>query len=223
MALSLYAHPFSSYSQKVLIALYENGIDFEYHTLGAEDSPANVELARRWPFKQFPLLVDGDRTVVEATIIIEHLDRQYPGATRWLPADAEAALEVRFLDRYFDNYIHTPMQQTVFDALREPAQRNAKTVDDAKARLLTAYAWLEQRLASAPEQQWIYGSTSTLADCAAAPALFYADWVQRIDAARFPNVVAYRERLKHWPPFARAIEEARPFRPFFPLGAPDRD
>lgn len=220
MALQLYAHPFSSYCQKVLIALYENGIAFDYQTLGAPDSPANLELARRWPIKRFPLLVDGEASVMEASIIIEHLDVNHPGRTRWLPADPASALQVRFLDRFFDNYVQSHQQKVVFDALRPGEQRDARGVADALAALETSYAWLEQYL---PGRTWAFGDAPSLADCSAAPALFYADWTQRIDAARYPNLTAYRERLKAWAPFARAVDEARPFRPYFPLGAPERD
>ena len=220
MALTLYAHPLSSYCQKVLIALYENGIAFGYQTLGLPDSPANLELARRWPIKRFPLLVDGDQSVIEASIIIEHLDVHHAGRTRWIPADPAAALQVRFVDRFFDNYVQTPQQKVVFDALRPAAERDARGVTDARAALETAYGWLEQYLAG---RSWAVGDVPSLADCSAAPALFYADWTQRIDSARYPNVIAYRERLNAWAPFARAVEEARPFRAYFPLGAPDRD
>lgn len=220
MALSLIAHPFSSYCQKVLIALYENGIAFDYQTLGAPDSPPNLELAQRWPLKRFPLLVDGDQSVMEASIIIEHLDVNHPGRTRWLPCDPAAALQVRFVDRFFDNYVQAHQQKVVFDALRPAAQRDARGVADALAALEAAYGWLEQYLDG---RTWAVGDAPTLADCSAAPALFYADWIQRIDAARYPKVTAYRKRLMAWAPFARAVDEARPFRAYFPLGAPDRD
>ena len=221
MALNLYAHPFSSYCQKALIALYQNAIPFEYRMLGAPDSPANVELAQRWPLKKFPLLVDGERAVIEASIIIEHLDVHHPGPTRWIPQQADAALQVRFFDRFCDNYLQTPLQKVVFDALREPAERDARGVADARAMLETSYGWLESQLA--PDQHWAVGNAPTLADCAAGPALFYADWVHRISAKDFPKLTAYRQRLNAWPAFARAIDEARPFRAYFPLGAPDRD
>lgn len=220
MALRLIAHPFSSYCQKVLIALYENDIAFDYQTLGAPDAGPNLELAQRWPLKRFPLLVDGDQSVMEASVIIEHLDVHHPGRRRWLPADPAAALQVRFVDRFFDNYVQTPQQKVVFDALRPAEQRDARGVADALAALEAAYAWLENHLT---DRQWAVGDAPSLADCSAAPALFYADWTHRIDGARYPRVTAYCERLKAWAPFARAVEEARPFRAYFPLGAPDRD
>jgi glutathione S-transferase len=217
MALILYAHPFSSYCQKVLMALYENRTPFTLRELGA-DPEVWRDFAALWPIKRMPLLVDGDVPVMEASIIIEYLEQHYPGRTRLLPADAAAALDVRFMDRYFDNYIMTPMQRIVGDYLRPEAERHPPTIRDAKAQLETAYAWLDARMAG---REWASGAFS-LADCAAAPALFYADWVHPIDAA-LPHLTAYRQRLLAHPSFARAVDAARPFRPLFPPGAPDRD
>ena len=219
MPLQLYAHPFSSYCQKVLVALYENGTPFEYRSLSADDPQAMAELTARWPFGRFPLLVDGDRTVAEATIIVEHLALHHPGPVRLLPSDPRAALEVRFMDRFFDNYVSTPQQKVVFDRLRAEGDRDPRGVADARATLDTAYAWLETAMAG---RTWAAGDEFSLADCAAAPFLFYADWMHPIDAA-FANVLAYRQRLLARPSFARAVDEARPYRALFPLGAPDRD
>ena len=219
MPLALYAHPFSSYCQKALVALYENATPFEFHQLGAPDSPANLELARRWALKKFPVLVDGDQSIIEASLIIEHLDVFHPGAVRFIPADPRAALAVRFVDRFFDNYVQTPQQKLVADALRVQAERDPKGVADARAALDAAYAWLDAHMAG---REWAAGDGFPLADCSPAPALFYADWSHPIGAA-FPNVRAYRERLNARPSFARAINEARYFRKYFPLGAPDRD
>jgi glutathione S-transferase len=213
----LYAHPFSSYSQKVLIALYENQTPFEYRSLETPGAPE--ELAALWPMKRFPVLVDAGRTVLEATSIIEYLDIHYPGPVRLVPADAGAALEVRMMDRVFDNYVSTPQQKVVFDRLRPESVRDPHGVTEARAMLATAYAWLDKVMAS---REWAAGDSFSLADCAAAPFLFYADWTERIDPA-FANVVDYRRRLLARPSFARAVEEARPFRGYFPLGAPDRD
>ena len=218
MALSLFAHPFSSYCQKVLVALYENATPFTYRLLDPNDPATFAEFAGLWPLKRFPLLLDGDRPVAEATVIVEHLALHHPGPVRLLPADPAAALEVRFLDRFFDNYVQTPMQKIVLDALRGPEERDPRGVADARALLDTAYAWLERHLTA---RDWAAGAFG-LADCAAAPALFYADWVHPIDPT-YPAVRAYRARLNARPSFARAIEEARPYRGFFPLGAPDRD
>lgn len=217
MALTLYAHPFSSYCQKALIALYENATPFSFRLLG--DAGAMAELEALWPMKRFPVLVDGERTVMEATIIIEHLGLHHPGPVRLIPADARAALEVRAMDRFFDNYIMTPQQRIVFDAIRQPENRDRQGVEESRAMLDTAYRWLDGKMAA---RDWAAGDGFSLADCAAAPALFYADWTHAI-GEQFGNVRAYRRRLLARPSFARAVDEARPYRHFFPLGAPDRD
>jgi glutathione S-transferase len=169
--------------------------------------------------KRFPVLVDGGRTVLESSVIIEHLSLGYPGPVQLLPADAKAALAVRMMDRFFDNYVMTPTQKIVFDHIREPESRDPQGVADARAMLDSAYQWLDGRLG---ESEWACGDAFSLADCAAAPALFYGDWVHEIDGA-FSNTRAYRARLLARPSFARAVDEARPYRHFFPPGAPDRD
>ena len=216
--LQLFAHPFSSYCMKVLIPLWVNGTPFEYRILDGEH-PENLEdLQRRWPFGQFPLLVDGDRTVVETTCIIEHLQARDPVGMRWIP-DGEIGRRVRFLDRFFDLYVMNNMTVPVFDTLRPEGSRDPFGVAKARERLLVAYDWLEANIGGGP---WAVGDSFTLADCAAAPSLFYADWVEEIRPAR-PKLAAYRERLLAHPVVARAIDEARPYRAFFPLGAPDRD
>jgi glutathione S-transferase len=219
MTLKLYAHPFSSYSQKVLVALYENDTSFEFRELSQDDPAVLAEFAALWPLKRFPVLVDAGRTVTEATIIIEYLGLHHPGPVPLLPVDPRAALEVRSMDRFFDNYISTPQQKVVFDSMRPEAERDKCGVADARAMLDAAYDWLDGVMAS---REWAAGDSFSLADCAAAPFLFYADWTHRIDAS-FSQVIAYRERLLARPSFARAVDEARPYRPFFPLGAPDRD
>lgn len=217
MALTLYAHPFSSYCQKVLVALWENGTTFSYRHL--EEPGADAERKALWPIGRFPVLVDDGRTVVESSIIVEHLGLHHPGPIRLLPEDRTAALEVRFLDRFFDQYVMTPMQQPVSAALRGDAARTDEAMGEARQALDTAYAWLEATLG---ERTWAANEDFTMADCAAAPALFYADWVHAI-GDDFPKVRAYRSRLLARPSFARAVEEARPYRAYFPLGAPDRD
>jgi glutathione S-transferase len=219
MALTLYAHPFSSYCQKVLIALYENGTPFRLRILGAGDAEAAAEFAALWPLKRMPVLVDGDRTVVETTIIIEHLGLYHPGPARLIPADLREALDVRMMDRFFDNYLMTPMQKIVFDRIRSEENRDAQGVAEARALLDTAYRWLDTTMAG---REWAAGGAFSLADCAAAPALFYADWVHPIPDA-LAHARAYRHRLLARPSFARAVDEARPYRPLFPPGAPDRD
>lgn len=216
---ALFAHPFSSYCQKVLVALYENATPFTLRLLDHQDAATMAEFAAHWPLRRMPVLVDAGRPVAEATVIIEHLQIHHPGPVRLLPADPAAALEVRFLDRFFDNYIQTPQQKCVFDALRPAAERDARGVADARALLETSYEWLDRHMAG---RTWAAGEAFSLADCSAAPALFYADWTHEIPA-RHANLRAYRARLNARPSFARAIDEARPYRPFFPLGAPDRD
>jgi len=218
MSLILYAHPFSSYCQKVLTALYENATPHTVRLLDGSDE-VSLDFAQRWPLKRMPVLVDDPRTVMEATIIIEHLGLHHPGPVSLIPADPDAALDVRFMDRFFDNYVMTPMQRIVGDYLRPAEQRDAHTVADAKALLDRAYRWLDQRMA---DQEWACTTGFSLADCAAAPALFYADWVHPIDSG-LGHARAYRQRLLARPSFARAVDEARPFRSFFPPGAPDRD
>lgn len=217
--MKLYAHPFSSYCQKVLIALYENDTPFEFRLLDHADAKTMAEFEALWPLKRFPLLIDDGRTVAEATIIIEHLQIHHPGPVRLIPDDARVALDVRGMDRFFDNYISTPQQKIVFDSLRDPGTRDAQGVGEARALLDTAYRWLDNAM---KDRQWAAGDGFSLADCAAAPALFYADWSHRIDPA-FTHVHAYRRRLLARTSFARAVDEARPYRKLFPLGAPDRD
>lgn len=217
MTLALYGHPFSSYTQKALIALYENDTAFQFRSL--EDKQAAAEWAALWPIKRMPLLLDDDRSVMEASVIVEYLDLRHPGRTTLVPRDAQAAIEVRFMDRFFDNYVMTPMQKIVFDRLRSEEDRDSVGVAEARRALDTAYGWLNERMTG---REWAAGEDFTLADCAAAPALFYADWTHPIDNA-LVNVKAYRQRLLARPSLARAVDEARPYRAYFPLGAPDRD
>jgi glutathione S-transferase len=223
MALTLYAHPFSSYCQKVLVALWENDTPFAYRNL--EEPGAAEERAALWPLGRFPVLVDDGRTVVESSIIIEHLALHHPGPVALVPPRGEAALDVRFMDRFFDNYVMTAMQKPVFEALRAETSRKDELMAEARNALDTAYAWLETRLAgrsSVAGKIWAAGDDFSMADCAAAPSLFYADWVHRI-GPDFPLLRAYRARLLARPSVARAVEEGRPYRAYFPLGAPDRD
>jgi glutathione S-transferase len=219
MSLQLFAHPFSSYCQKVLIALYENNIEFTNRKLSPEDPETGAEFAKLWPIKRFPILLDGARTILEATTIIEHLEVHYPGPIRLIPRDADLAIETRMMDRVFDNYVMNSQAKCVFDALRTPEARDAQGVAEAKAMLDTAYTWLDERMAG---RKWAVNDSFSLADCAAGPALFYADWTHPIPA-RLTSLIAYRQRLLARPSFARAIDEARPYRAYFPLGAPDRD
>jgi glutathione S-transferase len=214
--MKLYAHPFSSYSQKVLIGLYENATPFQYRSL--EDPSANAELESLWALKRFPILVDQGRTVLESSTIIEYLQIHHPGLVRLIP-ESDAGVEVRMLDRIFDNYVMTPMQKIVLDRLRPEPHRDPYGVTEARGLLVRIYAWLDARLAG---RAWGAGEAFSLADCAAAPSLFYADWAHEIPSTH-TNLRAYRARLLAHPSVARAVNEARPYRAYFPLGAPDRD
>ena len=219
MSLQLFAHPFSSYCWKVMIALYENALPFDLRMLDP-DHPANgAEWARLWPLRKMPVLLDGDRAVMETSAIIEHLQLFHPGPVRLIPADPAAVVETRMLDRIFDNYVMTPVTTLVLDAMRGEARRDAQGLDEARAMLDAAYAWLDDRLGG---RQWATGDAFTLADCAAAPSLFYADWAHPIPDAH-ACLRAYRARLLARPSVARAVDGGRPYRIYFPLGAPDRD
>jgi glutathione S-transferase len=218
MSLQLYAHPFSSYCQKVLIALYENATPFDYRLTPGGDERDAAAHAALWPLRKIPVLVDDGRTVLETSVILEHLGLHHPGPVRLIPADPRAALDVRMLDRFFDCYVMTPMQKIVADHLRPAESRDPFGVAEARTLLDGAYRWLDDTLKG---REWAIGEEFSLADCAAAPSLFYADWVQPADAYR--NVRDYRRRLLARPSYARAVDEARPYRAYFPPGAPDRD
>jgi glutathione S-transferase len=219
MTLQLFGHPFSSYTMKALVALYENETPFDFRVLGPDQPDNTAELVRRWPIARFPLLVDGETTVVETSAIIEHLAAFHPGPVMLIPADMKEAVPVRMLDRVFDSHVMTPVQTIVFDARRPEEVRDPYGVSQAKTALETIYAWLDHTLAG---RRWAAGDAFSMADAAAAPSLFYADWVHPIGEDR-TTLKAYRARLLARPSFARCVDDARPYRPFFPLGAPDRD
>ena len=187
--------------------------------LGPDDERTAAEWRALWPLERFPVLTDAGRPVVEASIIIEHLGLFHPGPVRLVPEDPRAALAVRMMDRFFDNYVMTPMQKIVSDHMRDETARDQQGVTEARAMLDRAYRWLNDAIA---DREWAAGDAFSLADCAAAPSLFYADWTHPI-GRECPNVHAYRKRLLARPSFARAVDEARPYRPLFPPGAPDRD
>jgi glutathione S-transferase len=220
MTSRLFGHPFSSYSWKAMIAFHEKGLPYDLQMV--EDQALMAELWRHWPLGKFPVLVDSDgeggAPVIEATTIIEYLDLRHADPARLIPADAVEALDVRFMDRVFDNHVMTPMQAIVTEALPGVTPDPAR-VDRAGQALDTIYRWLEVRLA---RQEWACLQGFSLADCAAAPSLFYADWVRPIPES-LPVLRAYRARLNARPSVARCIEGARPYRHYFPLGAPDRD
>ena len=209
MALVLHAHPLSSYCHKVLIALYELGVPFEAPLLNLGDPAAREAFLRLWPVGKMPVLEDKARgaTLPESSIIVEYLDRHYPGASPLIPRDADRALEVRLQDRFFDLYVHGPMQALTSDRLRPEDARDPYGVEQARAQLRKAYDLVEQRMAGRP---WAAGEAFSLADCAAAPALFYADWREPFGPGR-PHTAAYLQRLKQRPSYARVLAEAEPY------------
>jgi glutathione S-transferase len=215
MTLELFGHPFSSYTWKALIALYETDTPFEFRNIAGDEHPENeAAFKAHWPVGKFPLLVNNGVPIMESSVIVEHV------APALIPADGDAAREVRMLDRIFDNHVMTPMQAIVAEHLPflTPTPDEAR-VARARAALDTAYDWLDARLDG---RAWAAGTAFTLADCAAAPALFYADWVHRIPDER-ATLNAYRARALMRPSVSRCVDEARPYRHFFPLGAPNRD
>jgi glutathione S-transferase len=218
MTIAFYEHPFSSYVQKAKTAFYEKGIVFESKMIDGSE-PVASELAALWPILRFPVLVDDGRFVFEATGIIEYLEARFPSTAPLIPANPLVAAEVRMWDRFFDNYVNTPQGRLVFMAIgREPDDGRGGAT--CKSMLETAYALLDRRMS---DRTWAVGESFSMADCAAAPALLYAEWTHAIPE-RFAAVHAYRRRLLGRPSYARALDDARPYRHLFPLGAPvDRD
>lgn len=214
MSLAFYAHPLSSYCWKVLIALYENDTTFTWRQLDFDNEEVGREFAALWPIGKMPILVDHGRTVTESSVIIEYLGVHHRGPVTLVPhhADPDAALRVRMMDRVFDNYVMTPMQKVVFDRIRPVEARNAHDVADARALLDRAYGWLDGELLG---RAWAAGEDFSMADCAAAPALHYAEKVHPF-RARFPRLGAYLDRLEARPSFARVLEEAKPYAHMFP-------
>jgi len=219
--LTLHFHPLSSFCHKVLIALYENGTPFAPRLVDLGDAEQRAAFQALWPIGKFPVLQDSerDRMVPESSVIIEYLDQRYPGRTRFIPQDAEEARIVRFGDRFYDLHVHLHMQKIVGDRLRPAGAKDPHGVADARTRMAAALALADKHIAG---RTWAMGESFTLADCAAAPALFYADWVEPVGGSR-PQLSGYRARLLAHPAVARAVDEARPYRHYFPLGAPDRD
>ena len=214
MSLTLYFHPLSSFCQKVLIALYENGTPFEPRIVDLSNATAAAEFKKIWPIGKFPVLRDTamDRTVPESSIIIEYLDRHYPGGTRLLPADPDLARQTRMRDRFFDLYVNVPMQKVVTDKLRPAGQNDAFGVEQAKAQLQVAIGMVDQDMAT---RTWAMGDAFAMADCAAAPALFYANLVSPFGGTH-AHAAAYLDRLMRRPSFARAVQEAEPYLRLFP-------
>jgi glutathione S-transferase len=209
MTLRLHLHPLSSYCWKAIVAFYDAGVPFEAAMLDLGDPAQRERFYALWPMGKMPVLEDTGRGLVlpETSVIIEHLARTHPSAAGLVPVDPAAAREVRLLDRVFDNYLQGPMQRITNILLRPPEAADPYGIDQAKRELLTAYGFLERRLAG---RAWAAGETFTLADCAAVPALFYGDMRQPIPSDH-ATLWAYRRRLEARPAVARVLAEAQPY------------
>lgn len=216
--LALYGHSFSSYTWKAQIALHATGMDYDFREIDA-DHPEHYEFvqAHGGPLGKFPVLVDGDAVIFEATSIVEYLSQHHPGEARLLPSQPDAAIGMRMVDRVFDNYVMEQMQVVVNEYLRDRDNPDQVRCAEARARLRKTYAWLDEWL-----EFYHGGDGLTLIECAAAPSLFYADWVEQI-GDEFPRLKAWRAHLLALPEVSRCVEAARSFRSNFPPGAPDRD
>jgi glutathione S-transferase len=213
--LELFGHPFSSYTWKALIPLYETGTAFTFRNIAGDEYPENeAAFLAYWPVGKFPLLVDDGTPIMESSIIVEHV------APHLVPHDRDLAREVRMLDRIFDNHVMAAVQSIVAEHLPfitpTPDEQRITRARDALDKI---YPWLDARLTG---RRWAAGDDFTLADCAGAPSLFYADWVQPIPE-ELSTLKSYRSRLLARPSLVRVVDEARPYRHFFPLGAPNRD
>jgi glutathione S-transferase len=213
MSLTLYFHPLASYCWKALVALYETGAPFEPRFIDLGKASDREALAKLWPMTKFPVLRDDarERTIPEATLVVEYLAQHYPGRSALLPADPDASRETRLEDRFFDLHVQEPMQKIVGDRIRPAGKGDPYGVEAARAALVTAYARAESRAGAA----WAMGDTFTMADCAAAPALYYANRVQPLGEGH-PKTAAYLKRLVARPSFARVLEEAAPYFHLFP-------
>lgn len=215
MLLKLYYHPLASFCHKALIALYENDIAFERVIVDLGNKASAASFKAMWPMGKMPVLRDEarDHTVAESTIVVEYLDAYYRGVIRFIPADADHAWQTRMWDRFYDFYVQEPMQKIVGDGLRPAGQKDPLGVEHAKGQLALAYGVIEDAMA---ERTWAIGSDFTLADCAAAPALFYADLVEPF-GNNHRRVSAYLDRLMKRDSFARVLKEAEPYFGMFPL------
>jgi glutathione S-transferase len=215
VSLQLFGHPFSSYTWKALIPLYDTNTPFAFRDISGDKYPENeAAFLDYWPVGKFPLLVDDGEPIMESSVIVEYV------APSFVPADPDAAREVRMLDRIFDNHVMTPGQAIVAEHLPFITETpDEGRIARAKAALDKVYPWLDARLAG---REWAAGDEFTLADCAGAPSLFYADWLHPIPE-EFGTLRDYRKRVLARPSVARVVDEARPYRHLFPLGAPDRD
>ncbi|HTC96776.1 MAG TPA: glutathione S-transferase family protein [Bradyrhizobium sp.] len=216
MSLILHFHPLSSFCWKALTALYENDTPFTPNLVNLGDPDERAALAKLWPICKFPVLEDKARgeVVPESSIIIEYLDRHYAGQTRFIPEQADRALQTRLRDRFYDLYLHLPMQKAIGDRLRPAGKKDPQGVGEARAQLRRSYAIVEQQMANGP---WAMGGDFSLADCAAVPSLYYGNRVE--PTGEFRNVSAYLERLQARPSFARVLKEAEPYFDLFPTTA----
>lgn len=215
MGLQLYGHPFAAFVWKPLIAAHTRGVPFEFCMVDAEHPENLARMRELSPTGQFPALVDGARAVTQSNAVVEYLDR-FGDAPKMIPDERESALTARMLACVFDSYVAEPMQAIVAESLLPAGQQDPRRVDRLRAKLEQAYAWLDARIGD----HWAIGGRFSIADCAAAPALFYADWVHRIPGGALQT---YRARLLAHPAITRVVDAARPYRPLFPPGAPDRD
>jgi glutathione S-transferase len=214
MSLTLHFHPLSSFCWKALIALYENDTPFTPHPVNLGNEAERAALLRLWPMGKFPVLYDKarDQTVPESSVIIEYLDRHYPGRTQFTPGDGDLAWQTHLRDRFYDLYVHLSVQKIVDDRLRAKGNKDPHGVEEAKARLRLCYDIIEQEMRT---KIWTMGEAFGMADCAASPALFYANKVLPFDD-HHKNLIAYFDRLKARPSFARVLREAEPYLGMFP-------
>jgi glutathione S-transferase len=214
MALELYFHPLASFCWKVLVALYENDTPFDPILVDLADEKSRTDFEKIWPIGKFPVLRDraSGGTIAESSNIIEYLALHHPGKVELAPADPERALEVRRLDRFFDHYVHEPMQKIVTDRIRPAGKNDSYGVEQARRTIRTAYGMIEGDMRA---RTWAAGDAFGMADCAAAPALHYANRVEPLGAAH-ANVASYLRRLEQRPSFARVLREAQPYFVHFP-------
>jgi glutathione S-transferase len=213
MALTLYSHPLSSCCWKVLIALYENGTPFNARMVNLGDPEAKAAFKTLWPTAKIPLLEDGNEVIPETSIMIEHIEQRYPGETCLIPQDPHEQLSVRLWDRLFDLYVMTPMQRFIAQQLRPEAERDTGIIAGSLKELRNAYDMIEERRGN---RNWAAGESFSMADCAAAPALFYARTVAPFSSSHV-NLSHYFDRLMTRPSVKRVITEARPYFQYFPL------
>lgn len=212
MTVRLYYHPLASFCWKALIALYENETPFEPILVDLGDEASRAAFLAVYPVGKFPVIEEGGRIVPGSSSVIEYLAAHHPGKVRLVPEDADAALDVRIWDRFHDSYVHEQMQKIVLDRLRPEDQTDPTGVAQAREQIRSSYALLDREMA---DREWAAGEWFSMADCAAAPALFYANKVEDI-GPEHDNVTRYLDRLKARPSFARVLAEAEPYFKFFP-------